>query len=95
MSKLIHYNKKCIPLYYTNKSLSEINLKDFLNVEAKGSGEGENYRQVEQEAQLYLIKNAMLKKPRNNLNKIVGIMQDIIYDGFKLKISLEGIAVFK
>ena len=62
MNIIIHYNQKCVTLYYTNKSLSEIDLKNSINIETKGSGEGENYKKVEQEAQLYLIRNAMLKK---------------------------------
>lgn len=95
MSKNIYYGKRKIPLYYTNKSLSDINPNDSMTIEIKSSGKGKDYNQVEQEAQLYLIRNAMQNKPKNRLNKIVGIMQDIIYDGLELKISLRGIAVFK
>ena len=95
MSKSLNYGKKRIRLYYTEESLLGINPKVSLNIETAGSGEGKNYEQVEQEAQLYLIKDAISKKPKNRLSRIVGIMQDILYDGLELKISLRGIAVFE
>ncbi len=99
MGVIINYNQKGITLYYSNKSLLEADLKNLLNIETEGSGEGRNYKQVEQEAQLYLIKNAMLERPNRRLKKIVGISQDVIYDqdkkGLELKIILKGTAIFK
>lgn len=99
MSIIIHYNRRCIALDYSHESFSEVNWGDNLSVKTKGSGEGKNYRQVEQEAQMYLIRNAMLEKPNRKLKKIVGIKQKITYDknkkGLELKITLKGIAIFK
>lgn len=99
MSITIHYNQKRVTLYYTNKSILEGDLENSLNIEVKGSGEGRNYKEVEQKAQIYLIRNAMLERPNNKLDRIVGIKQDIIYDknkkGIELEIILSGLAIFK
>ena len=67
MGITINYNQKDIILYYTSKSLLKVDLDKFRNFEVKGAGEGENYKEVEQEAQLYLIKNAILKKYNHRL----------------------------
>jgi len=98
MSKLINYNQMSILLYYSNRLFSEEELKDSINVAAVGSGKGRNYRQVEQEAQLYLIRDAIMKKPNRRLEKIIGIKQETDYtqeDGEIVKIVLNGIAIFK
>jgi hypothetical protein len=98
MSKKINYNQKPVILYYSNNSLAKANLENCCKLKATGKGEGKNYYRVEQEAQLYLIRDAMLKKPTLNLKKIVGIKQEIDYDYEKeglVKITLRGIALFK
>ncbi len=98
MSKKIKYNKHTIKLYYSSDSLCKICLNDSYTLQVKGYSKGKNYSQVEQEAQLYLIKNAESKKPNLKLNKIVGIQQKINYDQENdglVKIILRGLAVFK
>ena len=98
MSTIINYNKRDVILSYSNKSVSEEELKNSINIESRGFSEGKNYEQVQQEAQLYLIRDAMLKKPRFRLKKIVGIKQNVNYvnpeEGI-LKMVLEGTAIFK
>jgi hypothetical protein len=98
MSKIINYNKRPIFLCYSEKLFSEEELKYFTKIEVIGSGKGRNYNQVEQEAQLYLIRDAILKNPNRRLNKIIGIKQETDYtqeDGEIVKIVLNGIAIFK
>lgn len=98
MSKMVNYNSVPVILYYSSKSISEEELKKSINIESKGSGEGKNYEQAHQEAQLYLIRDAMIKKPNRRLRKIVGIRQNIDCTDPKegiIKIILEGTAIFK
>ena len=98
MSKIVNYNKKDIILDYSNKSVSEEEIKKSINIDSRGSGEGKNYTQVEQEAQLYLIRDAMIKKPSCKLKKIVRITQNVDYIDPKegiVRIVLEGTAIFK
>lgn len=98
MSKRIEYNNRFVTLYYSDNSIYKTDSKRYIKTEVLGESKGKNYSQVEQEAQIYLINNATLKKPRLKLNKIVGIQQRTNYDqenGGLIKIVLQGIAVFK
>ncbi|HOC96991.1 MAG: hypothetical protein BWY36_00682 [Candidatus Diapherotrites archaeon ADurb.Bin253] len=98
MSKRIGYNNRFITLHYSNDSIYKTNLKKHTMIEVLGESKGKNYSQVEQEAQIYLINDATLKKPRLKLRKIVGIQQRTNYDqenGGLIEIVLQGIAVFK
>lgn len=106
----ICYNGKKIGLFYHPSF--PINKSDFFKIKVKGIGNqkiksseeqktySEVYEIVEEEAQIYLIKNAMDKgRAGYSLEKIVAITQDIIYDPsrgyFELEIILTGVAFFK
>jgi len=91
----IRYNNRNIELNYSNIGEYEPILKYNLSI-VKASGEGD-YDKAEQEAQLYLIKNALNKSTHfHKLEKIVGITQNIIYsEKGEVKIILEGFGVFQ
>ena len=105
MSETVKYSQGEIRLDYSDSSLLKVGLTGCLSVDTMGCGEGKNYRQAEQEAQLYLIRNAILKKPnchlrnpRCHLKEIVGIKQETSYNNEKegiVKIVLSGTAIFK
>lgn len=90
----VNYNNKKISLNYS--CLEEgPDIKPNLK-EVKASGQGNNYTKAEQEAQLYLIKNALSKSTKfHKLERIVGITQNVHFlDKGEIKIILEGYGVF-
>ena len=106
----ICYNGEAIDLIYSPVfESSEINPKKFLKIKVEGDGYSkikldncsiDEYNMVEEEALMYLIKNAIDNKTcDNNLKEIVSIKQNIICapvnDHFELEIILTGIAVFE
>ena len=108
----ICYNGKSIDLFYFPWFPRINNKKEFLKIRVKGIGNqkikpseeqktySEVYEIVEEEAQIYLIKNAMDKgRAEYALEKIVAITQDLIFNPSKeyleLEIILTGLAFFK
>ncbi len=91
----VNYNNRIISLNYSSLEKDEKLLKLNLSKVA-GSGKGDNYAKAEQEAQLYLIKNALNKSTRfHKLERIVGITQNVhLLDKGEIKIILEGYGVF-
>lgn len=93
----IKYNKRKIRLDY---KLTDISLDDS-NIKINASGQGTDYRKAEQEAQLYLIKNAIDKSTHfHKLERIVNVQQSSTdYNpgmGDKtVRVVLEGIGVFR
>lgn len=91
----INYNKKKISLNYSSLEKDEKLLRLKLN-KVVGSGEAKDYTKAEQEAQLYLVRNALDKSTRfHKLERIVGITQNVhLLDEGEIKIILEGYGVF-
>ncbi|MBA7552641.1 hypothetical protein ES705_45211 [subsurface metagenome] len=104
----IRYNNKKIILSFNPFSR---NYSSFLKINVKAEGSKiiksdseffESYGTSEQEAQLYLIKNAIDSLHENSvyrLREISGILQDVICtpikEGLELEVILKGIALFK
>ncbi len=91
----VNYNKRIISLNYSTLEEDEKSIKLNLN-KVIGSGKANDYTRAEQEAQLYLIKNALNKSTRfHKLERIVGITQNVhLLDEGEVKIVLEGYGVF-
>jgi hypothetical protein len=95
---IFNYNGKDIKLNYSERDVE----KRKFPVETKGYSRGlyEDYLNLEKEAQFYLIKNAIQRRPEYNLDRIIGIKQEeierIIFDNQPgIRILLTGIAVYR
>lgn len=95
---IFNYNGKDIRLDYSEENVE----KRKFPVETKGYSRGfyEDYLNLEKEAQFYLIKNAIQRRPKSNLDKIIGVKQEeigsiIFNDKPGVRILLTGIAVYR
>jgi len=94
---IVNYSDKSMSLDYS--CLEEDGLWMKLNLkEVTASGEGKDYTKAEQEAQLYLIKNALSKSTHfHKLERVIGITQNILFSEEEkvIKITLKGYGVFE
>jgi hypothetical protein len=94
---IFNYKGKEIELSYSERYVE--NRKHPVKTKGFSRGFEKDYLVIESKAQFHLIKNAVDRRPNQNLEKIIGIQgiikQIIFKDQPGVKIHLKGIAVYR
>lgn len=89
----IRYQGRKIELSFLGRDTFPVNYKMIVT----GMSSGKQYSKVEQEAFLYLIKDAELKCCSKKLSRIISLKQDVSFDNNtgEVEMILSGIPIFE